>query len=284
VSRNLVLVTLVLILCGSLACLAGLLPSLAPPGGTSAARERAAWRRLWTPLVPAATALALLVGWALHEPSVTDEVLLPTTLVLVAPLGVVWLRALGRAVAASRARGLGLPAAVVGLLRPRVVIDPGFRERLDAASFEAALAHERAHARHRDPLRIWLAQLATDLQWPLGAARARLTLWLDALESARDDEARHEGVRGEDLASALVSAARGAAPARLGAAATLGSPDALLAARVERLLRPLDPEAPVASTRTRLALVALAAAVTAAVLVGWTHGDLVVRALPFVTS
>jgi hypothetical protein len=275
VSRDLVLAALVLISCGSLAWLAGLLPSRAP-----SLPEARAWRRLWAPLLPAAAALALLVGWALHEPSVTDEVLTPAALLLVAPLGLVWARAGLRAAAALRARADGLPAAVVGLLRPRVVLDPTFRAALDAPSLEAVLAHERAHARHRDPLRIWLAQLATDLQGSTRAARARLDAWIGTLETARDDEARRDGVRGEDLANALVLAARAASPPR-GAVATLGSPATLLAARVDRLLAPLETPVP---SRAVPALLALAALIVAAALAGWMHGDLFVRALPFVSS
>jgi hypothetical protein len=69
------------------------------------------------------------------------------------------------------------------------------------------------------------------------------------------------------------------------AAATHGSPAARLEARVERLLRPLDEsdEAP-ATARRWLVPAALSVAAAVAALVGWTHGDLVVRALPFVSS
>jgi hypothetical protein len=277
VSRELVLAALVLISCGSLAWLAGLLPSRA---AVAPSAEALAWRRLWAPLMPAAAALALLVGWALHEPSVTDEVLTSAALLLVAPLGLVWARAGLRAAAALRARADGLSAGVVGLLHPRVVVDPTFRATLDAASLEAVLAHEHAHARHRDPLRIWLAQLATDLQGSTRAARQRLDAWLETLETARDDEARLGGVRGEDLANALILAARASAP-RPRAVATLGSPEALLAARVDRLLAPLETFAP---SRPVPALLALAALIVTAALVGWVHGDFFVRALPFVSA
>jgi hypothetical protein len=36
-------------------------------------------------------------------------------------------------------------------------------------------------ALHRDPLRIWLAQLATDLQGSSPGARERLSWWMAAL-------------------------------------------------------------------------------------------------------
>jgi hypothetical protein len=62
--------------------------------------------------------------------------------------------------------------------------------------------------RHFDPLRLWLAQLGTDLQWPARGARRRFRDWRAALELARDDEACERGVDGSDLAAALIEAAR----------------------------------------------------------------------------
>jgi Zn-dependent protease with chaperone function len=276
-SRGLVLGGLVLILCGGLAAIAGFVT--ATRGAPSALRERDAWRRLWAPLAPAVAALALLLGWAIQEPSQTDELLRPVALLLAAPLAAVWVRALIRAARAALDRGEGLPAAVVGLWRPRVTLDPRFRAALDEDALQAVLQHEHAHARHRDPLRIWLAQLATDLQGPFGGAAGRLTGWLDALELARDDEARRAGVRGEDLADALVRAARFTPAVRPRAAATLGSPDDRLAERVRRLLAPLEG----APTRTAVwAPLLVAGAVAVAAFLGFSHGDDVLRALPFV--
>ncbi len=278
-SRDLVFAALVLTICGSLAWLPGLLPTVG--GGRD--DERSAWRRLWAPLVPAVLALGVLVGWRLQEPRITDELLRPTALAFGGPLALIWVRALVRAVRALRMSADGIPAAAVGLLRPHIVLDPAFGAELDPAAREAVLAHERAHARHRDPLRVWLAQLATDLQWPFPPASTRLDTWLEALEIARDDEARRAGARGEDLASGLLLAARRAGIVRAGAIATLTSPSILLAARVNRLLAPLRSE-PAAPSRGRLWFAALAAAVAAATWAGWTHGDLFLRALPFVAS
>ena len=85
-------------------------------------------------------------------------------------------------------------AATVALLRPRVVVCETFGAQLDEHALAAALAHEQAHARHRDPLRIWLAQIVTDLQWPLSGARARFEQWLFALELARDEEAPRDAI------------------------------------------------------------------------------------------
>jgi hypothetical protein len=121
------------------------------------------------------------------------------------------------------------------------VVAPELARALDETALQAALAHERTHVRHRDPLRIWLAQFVTDLQWPCGSAQRRFTGWLASLEQARDDEARCAGIEGADLAAAVLSALR--FQTRASAAATLiGRPEAL-AARIARLLQPL-PESP----------------------------------------
>jgi hypothetical protein len=116
--------------------------------------------------------------------------------------------ALGASSAGAAARHRAPLAATIGLLRPRVVLAPQVREQLDAAALRAVTAHEEAHARHRDPLRLWMAQLATDLQWPLPSARRRFLAWRVALELARDDEAVARGVDGGDLAAGLLAVAR----------------------------------------------------------------------------
>jgi beta-lactamase regulating signal transducer with metallopeptidase domain len=104
------------------------------------------------------------------------------------------------------------------------------------------LEHERAHARHWDPLRIWLTQLATDLQWPCPQARERLRRWLLALELARDEEARATGAEGTDLADAILASARFDQRVNLPLqAALMGEPSALKQ-RIARLLDPLPSE------------------------------------------
>jgi hypothetical protein len=49
-------------------------------------------------------------------------------------------------------------AFCVGLLRPRVYVSRGAVERLPAAQLAAVVAHERHHAKRRDPLRILVAR------------------------------------------------------------------------------------------------------------------------------
>ncbi len=283
-SRDLVLGTLVLGLCGSVTWLAGFALGHDPearPEESGRAAERRRWRRLWLPLVPAAACLAALTGWAIQEPCSTDELLRPLALVGVAPLALGWLRAAVRAARALAPPRIAPVAATFGLFRPRVVVGAALRQRLDGASLDAALAHEQAHARHRDPLRIWLAQIATDLQWPSPAAAQRLRLWSEALELARDEEVRQAGVRGEDLAQALVTAIRLARHRSLRAGARLTGPEKTLVERIHRLLSPLRPGRP--EHRWVLSL-AIVTALAASVFFGVAHGDLLVRALPLIAS
>ena len=155
-SRDLVLATMVVVLCGAGAWLASWVPAGEPGGRELSGRwlEARSWRRIWLTLLPAGIALATMSGWAWQEPSVTDELLLPTAALVVAPIGLVWLRCAVRACAALRRPRELPPLATVGLLRPRVVVAEDVRGTLDPAALVAALAHERVHVRHRDPLRI----------------------------------------------------------------------------------------------------------------------------------
>ncbi len=168
--------------------------------------ERRCWRRLWLPFLPAAVFLSLLLGWALREPEQAEPVPALVAVLAVPPL-VVAIRALARRLVAQRRGGRPI-AGTVGLLRPRIILDEQLNDFLDPAQKAAVYGHEAAHLRHRDPLRIFLAHLATDLQWPLRPATRRLDQWLHALEAARDEEARLRGIDGADLASAILVATR----------------------------------------------------------------------------
>jgi hypothetical protein len=251
-------------------------------GGQDSGRalERRRWRQLWTPALLPAIAVAILCGWRLQEPPVTDEPLTPSVLLFIVPVGIFALRCLWRAVQALRRPTVAPPIATVGLLRARISISPTLDQVLDPAAMSAALAHERAHARHRDPLRIFLGQVITDLQWPSPFARRRFESWLSALELARDEEARLAGAAGEDLAAAVVAVARlGVTSSR--ALAGLTGAEASLAARVRRLLAPV----PVIGMRRRwVAPLCLGLALTLGVIAGATHGDAFMRALPFIAA
>lgn len=300
--RELVLVVFAVLFCGA-ACVAfgAWHGRSAQHGGTSAdvrrraamsgaALERHAWRRIWLPLSPAAVLLAFLLGWALQEPEVAEE--LPVvTLVVAVPFALLWLRATRRAWQSRRERSVAI-AGAVGLLRPRVVVTEELRCHLDPAGLRAVLGHEAAHVRHRDPLRLWLAQIATDLQWPAAAAKRRFAQWRVALELARDEEARAHGIDGADLAAALLQAAR------LGAASAAGSPTgatagapmgATIAGLVspsasaefrERVMRLLQPVVAVPTTAARsnalLHWAATGSVLAIAIALGHYHGELII--------
>lgn len=270
-ARDPLLVGLVALVCGSVVwLLAPLWRSRA--SGPAWQRERSAWRTVIAPLIVVALGTALLVGWALEEPAESDERLTPLAWAFVAVVSLLWGRAVVRFVRSTTATAAA-PISVVGLLRPRIVVDPRLEAVLDADAVSAACAHESAHARHRDPLRIALAQLATDLQWPWPAARQRLQRWRAALEEARDDEAVALGAAPDDLAHAIVEAAKLVA---IGGGAALTG-DRVIAARVSRLL---DGTAGALAPRScgfaALVLVALALSFV----VGIQLGDDIVGLLP----
>lgn len=204
--------------------------------GSARQWEHAAWRAVWMPLLPAAIALFLLLGWVIVEPAEAERP--PSSVLSVsAAFAAIWIRVLIRAAKAARPRRLPRVPCTVGLWRPRVIIDHEFTNRLDADALEAVLAHEAAHVRHRDPFRIWIAQIATDLQWPSARARARFGEWRHALELARDEETRESGIDGADLAAAiLVGAQYETVP--LTAATLIGS-RLRLEDRIARLLAPI---------------------------------------------
>ena len=153
---------------------------------------------------------------------------------------------MARAVRSLSRDGSFVPAATVGVVRPRVMLSPCPRAL-------GALPQSSKHARYRDPLRIWLAQVATDLQWPWPAAARRFYAWLEALEWARDDEARRGGIEGEDGARA---------PALPVAPAATADADALRT-RIARLLGPLPAESRLAPRTSALVAGALLTAVAA---------------------
>ena len=272
--REVVLLVLVLLVSGPL-LFAGGVVRLTPPRARSAARlERLRWAQLWLTLTPVAVGVAAVGGWVLVEPEDSEAVPL-ALFAAAAPSLFIWLRAVARAVWALASVSEVKTAATVGILFPRVVITAGFGDRLDDAARAAAVAHELAHARHRDPLRLWLAQFAVDLSWPAHPAQSRLIAWRRSLELARDEEARRTGVEGEDLASAVMAALRISRGHPSTAAALTGEGTALRQ-RVRRLLRPLPPEEKQALWVLPWLALAGLAATTAAVL-GATYGEAVVR-------
>ena len=266
----------------------------APPGEL----ERRTWIALWTPIAPMLFVAAGLLGWALQESDPVRDPLDPGVLLAIwAPFGLVFLRAAARAVWALVSQPADCGVSTVGLIQPQVLFSPFLAKQLDDSVIRAALAHERAHALHRDPLRIWIAQLATDLQWPWPSAKRRFEVWLDALELARDDEARACGADGADLAAAVLASVRFLSRLRpqesvrfkgtqLAHARLTGNSRALRN-RVSRLLSPLPepsrdgPRGPRWLDRAGYLLIPLLAA---AVVLGLLYGERIVHPLLAATS
>ena len=274
--RELLFWVLVATLCAPSVWLFSALPLRdGPPGGEEITNEEGRrWRELVNPILPGAVVFAVLLGWAISEPADAESASYLTLAIL--PAGVVWLRAVARAIRAALPAPSHHAAATVGLLRPRVVLREGLEDLLDPEALGAAKAHEEAHVRHRDPLKMWAAQMVTDLQWPCPNAGRRFRLWLHALEVARDDEAVAGGVDPLDLAKAIVTCAA-AGQHSTGALASVAGEASLLSVRVRRLLEPRAHRAPQkAGTSVIPAIVGL---VVAAFISGIVFGERLVGAL-----
>lgn len=273
--RELVLAVLGLLVVGPLTLVSGWWRLPLPVLEGARHLERKLWLRLWAPLVPAIMAIGVILGWALLEPE--DAEALPSIMFrAAAPFALIVGRALIRALRAAFQHPGDVPAAAVGLVRPRIVFSRQLEAALDPDALHAAHAHEQAHVRHRDPLRIWLAQLTTDFQWPSPAAPERFRKWHQALELARDEEARAAGVAGDDLAAAIITAARMSISAPLRPFAGITGDAAALQDRIARLLGPVagGPAAPASRWHALLG-----AGLAVAIVVGAALGETVVRAL-----
>jgi len=149
--------------------------------------------------------------------------------------------------------------ALGGIVRPRLVISRGVVSALPADQLAAALRHERAHWTSRDNLKR-LGILLTPGVLPFaGSSRTLERGWRKFTEWAADDRAVAGSARSSlALAAALVRVARLSADAPLSPLAVplLGDTDQL-AARVDRLLRPVPPSRLPEGPRPILALGAM---------------------------
>jgi len=288
------LLTLLLLLFGGLATQPlALLPQRKRAEQAPRIDERLAWRRLWLPVVPTLVVGAWLCGWALREPDpVRDHLDRGILVAACLPFAVIAIRALLRLVWSSVHEPADTLICTIGFLHPRILFSPRLARSLDEEQMRAAWEHERAHARHRDPLRIWLAQIATDLQWPWPWAHERFEHWLEVLECTRDEEARRSGASGVDLAAAVLATVRqssSASLARRGGGQTgqaaeaglIGDPRALQR-RIARLLAPLPEHGDALSripTGSKTLITVLIGMLVAACALGAIHGESVLHPL-----
>jgi Zn-dependent protease with chaperone function len=98
-------------------------------------------------------------------------------------------------------------AATVGLLRPTVLFSRGLLDGLSPQAGQAVRAHEAAHRRRRDPLRLALAGLGTVLHLP-GTGRALYREFELAVERAADEAAARRVGDRVTVAEALLAVAR----------------------------------------------------------------------------
>ena len=193
------------------------------------------------------------------------------------PFAALFARVVVRAIRALHSVDRDLPAATVGLFSPRVLISSQFAAAVDPRALEAAREHENAHARHRDPLRLWLAQIATDLQWPWSPARARFEAWTEALEFARDEEARARNIEGADLAAAVLVAVRMYPGSARSLAASMTGDARALKERIARLMAP--PMSDIRPKRERATIAILVGGLFCVVVLGATFGEPVVSTM-----
>ncbi len=281
--RESLLATLIVLLGGLALQLFALWPVRIKHASASRQQERLHWLALWWPAAPALTVAAWLCGWALSQPDPVPGRVGSLIFIATVPFTIIAGRALLRAAwSLCWSRGeYGI--ATVGLLHPRIVVSPRLADILDAAAMRAALAHERAHLQHRDPLRIWLAQFVTDLQWPWGPAQRRFEQWVTSLELARDDEARAGGVDGADLAAAVLGSLRLQLRIAATGAHLIGRAEAL-PARIARLLRPLPTSAVYREPPYFMLAGGLGVALLAAVVLGISCGGRLIATLLAISS
>ncbi len=293
------LLLLLIMLLGGLALHAvAWIPAPSPGNMSGRALERRAWLRLWSPVVPALIIAAWLGGWAMTQlDPVRDRLGVWTLYGVWLPFAFIFGRALVRAGWALLRPSPDSGVSTIGLLQPQTLFSPFLARELDDQLIRAALAHERAHAGHRDPLRIWLAQLISDLQWPWPSAQQRFTTWLVALELARDEEARQQGTDGADLAAAVMASIRFARqlPVKERAAwrgthfahARLFGDGRVLQERVTRLLAPLPQNGQSAAgpgLSFQSAVLLLVPVLLLAALIGACYGAPVLRDLLALTT
>lgn len=168
----------------------------------------------------------------------------------------------------------GAPAFTTGLLRPVVYVSDRLASELSASELRAVIAHEDAHRRRRDPLRLTVWRFLGCALFFLPALRALVEDMADEAEIAADDAAASSaGVEPLALASALIAIAeRYRAGLPIPSAVGLLGRD-LLDRRVRRLA---GEPVPVASHLSRGKLVTALLVVAMA----WISGVLVAHPMP----
>lgn len=172
-------------------------------------------------------------------------------------------------------RGQSAPAFTAGLWRPVIFVARDLARVLPANELAAVIAHEDAHRRRRDPLRLTVWRFLACMLFFLPVLRRLEEDMADEAEVAADDEAvAHAHVEPLALAAALVSVARlFGRTAPMDSALTAFHRDEMLGRRVRRLV---GEDAPVGTHLTRRSLAGAALALSAV----WLSGVTVTHPLP----
>lgn len=154
-------------------------------------------------------------------------------------------------------------SVTAGLVWPLVLISTGLRNRLAPRHVEAVLAHERAHARRRDPLRL----IAVALLGAAYATRTRKLLLSDAAlacEQAADEDAAQAVGDRTAVAEAIVAVERVLGDRNHHIGLAVGMTSCATEVRVEALLRDAIIPSPAAATQRLLWATLAAGALLAA--------------------
>ena len=184
----------------------------------------------------------------------------------------IWQAVIAAGVAPSRIRvvpGLPTPAFTAGWLRPRIYVAATLETYLTPAELAAVLAHEGAHARRYDPLRLSLLRFL-----------ACTLFWIPALRRLAADVAAEGEIRADDEAASRHGLALASALVRLGLwhdvrpSLAVGFTGGDLLER--RVLRLTGEQIPPRSSITRRSL----AGAGVALLLAWSSGVAVAHPLP----
>ena len=172
-------------------------------------------------------------------------------------------------------RGRSVPAFTAGLWRPVIFVARDLARVLPANELAAVIAHEDAHRRRRDPLRLTVWRFLACMLFFLPVLRRLEEDMADEAEVAADDEAvAYAHIEPLALAAALVSVARlFGRTGPMDSVITAFHRDEMLGRRVRRLV---GEDAPVGTHLTRRSVVGAALALAAV----WLSGMTVTHPLP----
>jgi Zn-dependent protease with chaperone function len=173
--------------------------------------------------------------------------------------------------------------ALVGVLRPRLLVTRGVLDALTADELRAGVAHELGHRRAFDNLKRLAMRAAPDLLFPTSTAAAIEARWASAAEHAADRLACADDSSRCALASALVKIAR-LTPPRTPLAQPISTlvDGGEIASRVEHLLSCPAPDPAVSRTRLAAGVSMFAAVAAYTPLLRLVHEatEILVRTLP----